>query len=493
MESGRCVCGARFVLFWKVVEYVMALSLPVQTHEPNLLPTLERRKPKNVVELVVTGSAAETAGLCVGDKVLSVNGAPLRDIVDWRFHTAGERVELVYERDGAREAVTIEKGYDEDLGLGFVDDLFDQMHICKNKCVFCFLYQQPKGLRPSLYVKDDDYRLSFLHGNYVTLTNLKEGELDRICEQRLSPMFVSIHATDPVVRAKMLGRKQPEPILPILNRLADARIQVHGQVVLVPGYNDGADLEQTVTELAAMHPEARGTYGGVLSLAVVPVGITQFRERLAPVTVVSPEYAAELLDWAEEKRERFRKELGSRFLFLSDEFYLNSGRPIPPRSHYEGFPQLEDGIGLVRLFLDDLEKVERKLPKAAPKPGSYTLVTGEIAAPLLQKFATAMNRVEGLRVNVCPVHNWFFEGNITVTGLLVGQDILRAVSNLTEVGDTIVLPSVTMRDGEDVFLDEMTLPELEQQIGRRVVAVERTPSAAAAAMLGDESVLLRHR
>lgn len=462
----------------------MALSLPVASHEPGLLPALERRKPKNIVEAVAPGSAAEAAGLRVGDKVLSVNGAPLRDIVDWRFQMAGEQAEIAYEREGGpTQFLTVAKGYDEDLGLTFADDLFDNIHICKNKCVFCFLYQQPKGLRPSLYIKDDDYRLSFLHGNYVTLTNLKEGELDRICEQKLSPMFVSVHATDPIIRAKMLGRKQPEPILPILQRLADARIQIHAQIVLVPDYNDGPHLEQTVSDLASLHPEARGTYGGVLSVACVPIGITQFRERLAAVKVVSPEYAGELLEWAETKREQFRKTLGSRFLFLSDEFYLNSKKSIPPRSHYEGFPQLEDGVGLVRLFLDDLDKVARKLPKSLPAPRSFTLVTGEIAAPLIHQLADVMNRVENLSVNVCVVHNHFFEGNITVAGLIVGRDLVNALQGFDDLNETVLIPSVMMRDGEEVFLDEMSLADVNRELGRPVVAVERTPAAAAERML----------
>jgi putative radical SAM enzyme (TIGR03279 family) len=346
----------------------MALSLPVATHEPNLVSLEARRKPKNVVETLAEGSAAERSGVRVGDRILSVGGAPVRDIVDWRFHTAGERIEIALQRAGEDDprTVAVEKGYDEDLGIGFPDDLFDNIHICKNKCVFCFLYQQPKGLRPSLYIKDDDYRLSFLHGNYVTLTNLKPGELERICEQKLSPMYVSIHATDPASRGVMLGRKGPEPILPYLNALADAGIQIHGQVVLCPGYNDGEHLEQTIRELAELHPQKRGTYGGVLSLAVVPVGITQFRDRLAPVTVVSRDYAGALIDRVEQHRERFRRELGGRFVFLSDEFYLGAGRDIPPRSHYEGFPQLEDGVGLVRLFLDELAKLEKRLPAAVP-------------------------------------------------------------------------------------------------------------------------------
>ncbi len=463
----------------------MALSLPVASHEPHLSPiTAERRRAKNIVVTVEPGTAGEEAGFQVGDRVLSVNDEPLRDIVDWKFNVAGESARITFTRDGelVPRTVTVVKGYDEDLGLRFEDDLFDSIHICKNKCVFCFLYQQPKGLRPSLYIKDDDYRLSFLHGNYVTLTNLKPGELDRICDQKLSPMYVSVHATDPDVRGKMLGRRTPEPILPMLERLADARIQFHGQVVLCPGYNDGSDLEQTITELAALHPQARGTYGGILSLAVVPVGITQFRERLAPVTVVSPEYAGELLDFAETFREKYRKSLGTRFVYLSDEFYLSSKRPIPTRAEYEGFPQLEDGIGLVRLFLDDLAKLERKLPKRVSSPRSFTMVTGEAASHLVRSLAEVLNRVEGLSVNVCTVHNHFFQGNINIAGLVVGGDIVNALENFP-TGDQVIIPSVMLRDGEQVFLDEMTVDTLSERLGKIVLPVERTPSAAAQAML----------
>ena len=458
--------------------------MPLASHEPNVLPLLERRKPKNTVEAVEAGSAADLAGVRVGDRVVAVDGAALRDIVDWRFHTAGEAVEIEFERGAERHRVRVEKGYEEPLGLEFADDLFDRIHICKNKCVFCFLYQQPKGMRHSLYVKDDDYRLSFLHGNYITLTNMKDEEFDRITEQKLSPMFVSIHATDPAVRGRMLGRKGPEPILPRLRQLADANIQIHGQVVLCPGYNDGEHLEQTVRELAEMHPAARGTFGGVLSLAVVPVGITQFRDRQAPLTTVDARYAGELLDWAEVRRERFRKTLGSRFVFLSDEFYLNAGREVPPRGHYEGFPQLEDGVGLVRLFLEDVERVAKSLPRAVATPRSFTLVTGEMPAELVRKFADTMNRVDNLAVNVCVVHNHFFEGNISVAGLLTGRDIADTLTRPGfPLGDTVLLPSVALRDGERVFLDEMTVEDLERAVDRPVLAVERVPSAAAEVML----------
>lgn len=453
--------------------------------ETPVIPVLERRKPRNVVEAVAPGSAAERAGLRAGDKVTAVNGATLRDIVDWRFHTAGEEATVAFERGGAGDQVTIAKGYEEDLGLTFADDLFDRIHICKNKCVFCFLYQQPKGLRPSLYIKDDDYRLSFLHGNYITLTNISDEEWARILEQRLSPFYVSVHATDPDVRGKMLGRKTAEPILPQLRELADNKIQVHAQIVLCPGYNDGDELARTVNELAELHPEARGTFGGVLSVAVVPVGVTQFRERLAAMRTVDPVYAGELLDWAEERRRTFKRTLGGRFVFLSDEFYLNAGRPIPTRKEYEGFPQLEDGVGLVRLFLDDLEQVKRTLPKRVDTPRSFTLVTGEMPAPLVRQLADAMNGVEGLSVNVCAVHNHFFEGNIQVAGLLTGADIVRALTAPDfPLNETVIVPNVLLRDGDDrVTIDDLTLADLADRTGRPFFAVDRMPSAAAALML----------
>ena len=430
--------------------------------------------------------AAAAAGVQLGDVVTHVNGQPVLDIVDFAFLSAGERVTLDVEREGVgpRQFV-IDKGYDEDLGIEFGDDLFDRVHICKNKCVFCFLYQQPKGLRPTLYIKDDDYRLSFLHGNYLTLTNMGEAEFERVIDQKLSPLFVSVHATDPEVRGRMLGRKAPEPILPRLQMLADAKIQIHGQVVLCPGYNDGPQLEQTVRELSALHPEARGTYGGVLSVAVVPVGLTQFRDRLAALTTCTPDFTHALVEEAETWRSRFRKTLGTNFVFLSDEFYLSAGLPVPPARQYEGFPQLEDGVGLVRLFLDDVQKVARRLPARLPSPRTATLVTGELAAPFLGQLAETFNRVENLNVNVCAVHNTFFEGNISVAGLLTGQDVATALNDMGEaVGERIVLPSIMLRDPDrDIFLDDMTLPEFRAAVGREVCVVDRMPSAAAKAIL----------
>ena len=459
------------------------LSLPM-ADEKVVTPKAKAERAK--VLALEPDSPAARAGIQLGDVITHVNGQPVLDIVDFAFLSAGERVTLdMLRSDTELLHFEIAKGYDEDLGIEFGDDLFDRVHICKNKCVFCFLYQQPTGLRPSLYIKDDDYRLSFLHGNYLTLTNMGEAEFQRVIDQKLSPLFVSVHATDPVVRGRMLGRKGPEPILPRLEMLADAKIQVHGQVVLCPGYNDGAQLEQTVRELAALHPEARETYGGVLSVAVVPVGLTQFRDRLAALTTCSPEFSRSVVEAADGWRARFRKRLGTNFVFLSDEFYLAAGLEVPAARQYEGFPQLEDGVGMVRLFQDDVKKVARRLPTRLPAPRTATMVTGELAAPFLNTLADTFNRVENLAVNVCAVHNNFFEGNISIAGLLTGHDVAQALHRMGDaVGERVVLPSIMLRDPDrDIFLDDMTLSEFEAAVGREVHVVERMPSAAAKAIL----------
>ena len=448
--------------------------------------TQRPRVQRATVLAVEADSAAGDAGILAGDVLTHINDVPTLDIVDYQYNTAGESVTLRVERTGVPMSFSFSKGYDEDLGLEFADDLFDKVHICKNKCVFCFLYQQPKGLRSSLYIKDDDYRLSFLHGNYLTLTNMGEDEFARVIAQKLSPLFVSVHATDPVIRGNMLGRKEPSPILPRLNMLADARIQVHAQVVLCPGYNDGEILQETVHSLASLHPGKRGTYGGVLTVAIVPVGLTQFRDRLAALEICSPPFCSALVAEVDGWRAKFREELGTNFAFLSDEIYLSAGSPLPPTKQYEGFPQLEDGIGLVRQFVDDHARLARRLPPAVGSARSATLVTGELAAPLLNSLAETMNKIAGVQVNVAAIHNTFFEGNISVAGLLTGKDVVDHLRSMGDaLGDRVIVPQVMLRDPDrDIFLDDMSLADFTAQVAREVCVVDRTPSAAAQAVLG---------
>jgi putative radical SAM enzyme (TIGR03279 family) len=447
--------------------------------------TQRRRADRAVIELVEPESAAERAGLLVGDILLSLNGTPALDIVDYHFNTAGEHVVVEIDRSGTVYEFAIDKTYDENIGIEFADDLFDRVHICKNKCVFCFLYQQPKGLRPSLYIKDDDYRLSFLHGNYLTLTNMSEESFQRVIDQKLSPLFVSVHVTDPEVRGKMLGRKGPEPILPRLRMLAENKIQIHAQVVLCPGYNDGELLTRSVHELADLHPGRLGGFGGVLDVAVVPVGLTQFRDRLAALKNCSNEFCAKIVKEVQTWRTAFKRELGTNFVFLSDEFYINAGVEVPSTAEYEGFPQLEDGVGLVRQFIDDHATLSRKLPKSVRSPRTATLVTGELAAALVNQLSETLNRVEGVNVNVASIYNNFFKGNINVAGLLTGQDIVNHLKSMgTDLGERVIVPSIMLRDPDrDIFLDDMTLVDFQSFIGRKVSVVERMPSAAAKAIL----------
>lgn len=462
---------------------VKSLALPMA---PENAVVRRAKSERATVLSIEPESPAALAGVRIGDILTHVNGAPVLDIVDFAFLSAGDRVTIDVERPEAGPLhFGITKGYDEDLGIEFGDDLFDRVHICKNKCVFCFLYQQPKGLRPSLYIKDDDYRLSFLHGNYLTLTNMGEEEFERVIAQKLSPLFVSVHATDGEVRGRMLGRKGPEPILPRLRMLAEAKIQVHGQVVLCPGYNDGAVLAQTVRELGELHPKALGTYGGVLSVAVVPVGLTQFRDRLAALKTCSPSFCKDLVDEAEAWRTQYRRRFDTSFVFLSDEFYLNAGVEVPSARRYEGFPQLEDGVGLVRLFIDDARRVASRLPKSASKRCTATMVTGELAGPLLRDFAGVLSRVDNIEVNVCVVHNRFFEGGINVAGLLTGRDLADALNAMGDgVGERVLVPAIMLRDPDrDVFLDDMTVEQFAAAVNRRVCVVDRTPSAAARAVL----------
>lgn len=460
-------------------------ALPM-ADEDSVLP--QSRRDRATIYKIDPDSPSDLAGVSAGDILTHVNDQLVLDIVDFAFLTAGEEISITVQRPGAGNLrFTFNKGYDEDLGIEFSDDLFDRVHICKNKCVFCFLYQQPKGLRPTLYIKDDDYRLSFLHGNYLTLTNMGEPEFSRIIDQKLSPLFVSVHATDAEIRGRMLGRKGPEGVLPRLKMLTGAKIQIHAQVVLCPGYNDGEILTQSIRELAELHPAAMDQYGGVLSVAVVPVGLTQFRDRLAALTTIGKEFAQNLIVEISAIQKQFRKSLGTSFVFLSDEFYLNAEVAIPSAAFYEGFPQLEDGVGIVRLFIDDLKKWRKRRPDRVDNPRSATLVTGELAGELVKGLAAAMSEIENVSVNVCVVHNRFFEGNISVAGLLTGSDIVEALAKMgSDVGQRVIIPSVMLRDPDrDVFLDDMTVSEFRHSVGRDVRVVDRLPSAAAAAILAD--------
>lgn len=431
-----------------------------------------------VVEAVEPGGPADRAGVRAGDVLRAVDDRPVLDILDFRFLTATRRPRLALEREGQPFAAALGLTTGEDPGIAFRDDLGDDIHTCNNRCVFCFIHQMPKRLRRSLYLMDDDFRMSFMHGNYITLTNLTDAEWRRILDQRLSPLYVSVHATDPAIRGRMLGKREAAPILPQLRELAEGRIDVHAQIVLCPGWNDGAVLDQTLADLAREHPAASGRRCGVQSVAVVPVGLTQFRERLTRLDPADAAYAAGMIGTLRRRGAALEREIGTRFAWLSDEWYYLAGKPVPGARHYEDFPQLEDGVGTSRLFLEDLRRLERRLPPIAPQPVRVTLVTAEIAADLVQRLAARLCAVQGVEANVCVVQNRFFGGGIDIAGLLTGQDIAEQVQAFG-AHDHLALPDICLRD-RSTFLDDWTTADVERATGRQLLVTGKRPTDLAA-------------
>jgi len=408
-----------------------------------------------VIARVTTGSPAEDAGIRAGDRLASIDGAAVRDYVDYKFLSAEDRIGVeVIDSDCARRTFVIEKHPDRDLGLGFASDVFDGMRLCRNRCIFCFYDQLPRGLRDTLYVRDDDFRLSFLHGNYITLTNLSEDDFARICEQRLSPLYVSVHATETALRRRLLGNPRAPDVLHQMRRLAQCGIEMHAQIVLCPGLNDGRHLARTVRDLAALHP-------AVASVAIVPVGLTGHRAGLADLQAVSGDDARQVLEQIAAWQREFLSRFGSRFVFAADEFYLLAGEDFPPAAEYEGFPQRENGVGLARLFLDESEEADFR-----PAAGlSVILVTGVSAARMVKRMAAKMRR-QGVRCNVLVVRNRLLGETVTVAGLLAGEDVAASLGARRAAG-VVALPASALRDNE--FLDGVTVQELSRRVGKKVI------------------------
>src|SRR5687767_7795348 len=414
-----------------------------------------------VVAAVRPRTAAAVAGLRPGDRIRAVNGEPVADAIDFQFHASDDRLTLTVERDAATRPITVRRTVG-DLGVELEAPRPSEIATCANKCVFCFIHQLPRGMRRSLYVKDDDYRLSFLHGNYITLSDLDEAALERIERQRLSPLYISVHATDPALRYELLGRpRHSAEILPRMERLAKAGSRMHAQIVLCPDWNDGAHLERTVFELAPLHPH-------VATTAIVPVGLTRHRERLPKLRVLTADEAAALVDTVHGWQQRFLTSLESRFVFLGDEVYLTASRALPPARAYEDFLIVEDGIGLVRRFEDGFVRARgrRRRPVAQP----MTVVTGEMFAPRLRTLVAQLPGAE--RVRVAAVPNEFFGRGIGVAGLLTGQDIQRHLAAADDLGAAVLVPAVTLRDGDGVFLDDLTPADLARDLGVLVRVIE---------------------
>ena len=414
-----------------------------------------------VVATVEPGSIGEELGFQPGDRLLSINGQRPRDLIDLQMLVGEEELLLeVEDPDGTRHSVELEKDPDEGLGLGFTEALFDGLKQCNNACPFCFIDQQPPGKRRSLYLKDDDYRLSFLYGSYLTLTNLSEADWRRIEEQRLSPLYVSVHATEPELRSRLLVNPRAALLLEQLRWFQQRQLQIHAQVVVCPGLNDGAALERTLRDLADF---GAGEWPAVLSAAVVPVGLTRFRppgDGLVPVDRAS---ARAVIALVEPLQSDFQQRLGSRFAWLSDEWYLIAGLPLPPRSNYEDLPQQENGVGSIRAFLEELEQATAQLPPRVERPRRLSWVVGQLVAEALEPVVQRLNAVEGVELILHGLPSPYWGQEQVVTGLLTGSDVLLGLQG-RDLGQQLLLPRVMLRQGDPVFLDDLSFEELAERL-----------------------------
>ena len=425
------------------------------------------------------GSPAARAGLAPGETLLQIDGTAIRDVLDYKFYSYDARLTLkVLEQDGetVRE-VRVRKREGEPLGLNFEHYLMDGMKQCSNKCVFCFIDQLPKGLRRTLYFKDDDARLSFLTGSYITLTNLSEREMERICALKISPINVSVHATDGALRAELMGNPKAADIMGPLHRLAAAGIVMDCQIVCCPGWNDRGQLSRTMRDLAGLYP-------GVNSVSIVPVGLTKHREGLAELTPFDRESAAETIDRVEAFAEECLLRLGSRVFWCSDELYLKAGREVPADEYYEEYSQLENGVGLMRLLETEFMAALRLAEPDEGAGGRFTIATGVAAAPLLEKLLqTAHKKCGKIDGQVCAIVNDFFGHTIDVAGLVTGGDLIAQLRG-KDLGERLLIPHTMLRHGEGVFLDDVTLEQASEALGVPVTPIGGSGGELLDAMLG---------
>ncbi|MCP9801693.1 TIGR03279 family radical SAM protein [Synechococcus sp. RedBA-s] len=452
-----------------------------------LAPVDSARQPQPaVVATVEPGSIGEELGFQPGDRLISVNGVRPRDLIDLQVLVGEEELCLVVEDpDGRRHQVELEKDPDDGLGLAFTEALFDGLRQCNNHCSFCFIDQQPPGRRQSLYVKDDDYRLSFLYGSYLTLTNLTAADWQRIEQQRLSPLFVSVHATDPELRGRLLVNPRAGLLLDQLDWFAERRLQIHAQVVVCPGVNDGSALERTLLDLARF---GSGDWPAVLSAAVVPVGLTRFRPPGDGLVAVDRPCARRVIQQVEPLQQRFHAALGSRLAWLSDEWYLLAGLPLPERASYEDLPQQENGVGSIRAFLEALDLATSRLPSRLKLPRRLSWVVGGLVAEALAPVVDRLNTVEGLSLRLLGLPSPYWGQEQVVTGLLTGSDLLAGLEG-QELGDELLLPSVMLRQGEEVFLDDLRLEDLRRRLPVPIRLVQGADDFVAAC-LGSQSAAL---
>ncbi|MGH2510280.1 MAG: DUF512 domain-containing protein, partial [Ktedonobacteraceae bacterium] len=437
------------------------------------------------VREVVPESPADLAGIQPGDLIRTINGHLIRDLVDYRFYVADEELTLGFERQQTAHEVQIAKTYDESLGVLFGEEPAPFIRQCANKCVFCFIKGLPErftpvaglahGMRSSLYIKDDDYRYSFLFGNFITLTNLKEHDWQRLDEQKLTPLYVSVHTTEPDLRRKMVDGPRAGDILGHIQRLGEIGLTCHTQLVLCPTINDGAHLERSIRDLMALRPI-------VESISVVPVGLTKYNNmikmgELPPLRHYTRAEANVLIDQVEVQQRLFETEnpTSPAFIYLSDEWYYLTGREFPPARHYGAYAQIENGVGMTRYLLDQWRAGLRRLPRKMPTPRKVTLVTGTMAQPIIEGFAADLRAIPNLEVQIVPVINQFFGPEITIAGLLCGQDVLNTLKAQEDLGDLVLLPRVMLDNEGTRFLDDITVEEFKASLPVRTEFVRNAP------------------
>ena len=418
------------------------------------------------IKEVKKGSVCDRAGIKKGQNLAKINGNHIRDNIDLLYYSAEDELDILIDDDGVKKEYHLSGN--GDIGIKLCDPEYKR---CNNRCIFCFVDQLPRGLRESLYFKDDDYRLSFLYGNYITLTNITDDEIGRIIEQKLSPLYISVHSTDREVRSFMFGNRKASQILPLLTSLTEGNIELRTQIVVCPDINDGESLIRTILALSRYYPK-------LSSVAVVPVGLTKYRESLYPLKEVKREYVKNIIDSIHLLQRDFRKKFGRNFVYLSDEFYIKANRPIPQLSYYDGFPQIEDGVGMTRLLTDDIEKAKKTLPEKLQKKRHVTFCTGELAYRFLKDLVAALNRVGNLNVKLLLIKNKFFGESVSTSGLLLSSDIIESFKNI-ELGDRLFLPPNCINE-EKLFIDGMSIGEMKEElkIEIRTSNIEKTVEIA---------------
>ncbi len=415
-----------------------------------------------IIEEVAKDSISEKLGIKKGDKVIYASGKPIRDIIDLLYYAGEAGASIVVQRNKKNISIKTPDG----LGLSCLGMTFKPFKIntCRNNCIFCFVMQLPKGLRKTLYVKDEDYRMSFLYGNFITATNLTMEDKNRIIEQRLSPLYISVHSTDLKIRNKMLGNPHANDILKEISFFAENRIQMHTQIVLCPGYNDGKHLAKTISDLYRFYPY-------VMSIAVVPVGLTMHRKKI--LTPVAEQDAINAIAIIEKFQSRFKKKHGENIVFASDEIYIKAKKPFPPIEHYEELPQIENGVGMIPDFLQNAKKIRSK-DLLIKNPKRFITFTGVSFYPYLEGFAERLKKA-GIDINVVEVKNTFFGDTITVAGLLSGRDVIKTLSDIVRKDDILLIPDIVMKADENIFLDDVSKQDIEEVLGVKAFIIKSSP------------------